>query len=268
MDLDGGCRPLASSSGAVTAIDLAETSGSDFVSLLGRPRCETFWQGTIALTLVQILALLYPLRRVNDPEHAKALAHGAFMLIRRSLYDRVGGIGSVRGEIVEDIKFATRIKAEGGKIQVAAAPVLSQTHMYGGFGDIWRGLRKNAYAGMDYQLHKFVTGALLGLLMVWGPLLAMLTGLLGFISDKAIVPGALAWIAVGLVGWIAQAASTVPVVVFLEIPWAFAFSLPAGLVAYIGITTSSVWHYLRGRVFWKDRQFSTEVVSSQSPTND
>jgi hypothetical protein len=204
--------------------------------------------------------MLYPLRRVNDPKRPEALAHGAFVLIRRTTYDRVGGIGSVRGEIVEDIRFASRLKAEGGRIRACAAPALSQTHMYGTFGDIWRGLRKNAYAGMDYLPHKYVTGSILGLMMAWASPLSLLVGLVGLLTPWDPSPGAVAWVSVGLAGWVAQAAAAMPVVVFLDLHPAFAFSLPAGISAYVAITTSSVWHYLRGRVLWKDRAFSARTV--------
>ncbi|QDV35431.1 glycosyltransferase [Tautonia plasticadhaerens] len=263
VDADLWLHPRA----LATAMEQADRAGADLVSFLGRPRCETFWQGSIALALVQILSMLYPLRRVNDPTRAEALAHGAFVLIRRSTYDRVGGIGSVRGEIVEDIRFASRVKAEGGRIRASAAPALSQTHMYGTFGDIWRGLRKNAYAGMDYLPHKYVTGSILGLLMAWAPPLSLLIGLVGLLTPRAPSPSPVAWAAVGLSGWLAQAAAAMPAVVFLELPRIFAFSLPAGIAAYVAITSASVWHYARGRVLWKDRAFPSRVVKPR-PSRD
>ncbi|WP_169972997.1 glycosyltransferase [Tautonia rosea] len=250
-----------------TALDQAERSGADFISFLGRPRCETFWQGSIALALIQILSMLYPLRRVNDPVRTEALAHGAFVLLRRSMYDRVGGIESVRGEIVEDIQFASRVKLKGGRLQVDAAPELSQTHMYGTFQDIWRGLRKNAYAGMDYQFHKYATGALLGLLMAWTPWLAILVGLLRGMGWQEMGLNSFAWLGVGLAGLIGQAAAAMPVVVFLNLPRAFALALPAGITAYVAITTASVWHYVRGRVLWKDREFCAKTIKEHSVRN-
>ncbi|MEW4570175.1 glycosyltransferase family 2 protein [Tautonia sp. JC769] len=263
VDADLWLHPRALAS----AVDRAERTGADFVSFLGRPRCETFWQGSIALALIQILSLLYPLRRVNDPARAEALAHGAFVLIRRSTYDRVGGIECVRSEIVEDIQFAARVKGRGGRLQVDAAPELSQTHMYGSFADIWRGLRKNAYAGMDYTFHKYATGAVLGLLMAWTPWAALVLGMLGAWGAEGLAPMAVAWSVVGVVGVLGQAAAAMPVVVFLDLPRAFAFALPAGISAYIAITTASVWHYVRGRVLWKDREFCARSIKEQSVRN-
>ena len=244
-----------------TAIEDAGTTGSDFVSYLGRPRCETFWQSSIALALLQILSLLYPLHRVNDPSRREALAHGAFILVRRTSYDQIGGIASVCGAIIEDIRLADRVKSSGVPLLVRAAPGLSQTHMYGSFGQIWRGLRKNAFAGMDYRLHKFVTGALLGLAMTWGPPLAIIVGFVGLLNDSASGPSPLAWIVFGAFGWTFQAIACLPVVVYLQVNPAFAFTLPAGLAAYVAITMASVWDYARGRILWKGRSVPTASLS-------
>ena len=244
-----------------TAVEDSASSGADFVSYLGRPRCETFWQASIAMTLLQILSLLYPLRRVNDPMRREALAHGAFILIRRSAYDQVGGIASVRGAIVEDIRLADRVKSSGFRLLVRAAPGLSETHMYGSFGQIWRGLRKNAFAGMDYRPHKFVSGAMLGLAMTWGPPLAIVSGIVGLVNDSNSGPMPLAWIVFGALGWTFQAIACLPVIVYLGIGPAFAFTLPAGLLAYVAITTASVWHHARGRILWKDRSVPIASLS-------
>lgn len=249
VDADVRLHPRALATAWHEAVD----HGADLVSLLGRPRCETFWQGSIALALLQVLSMLYPLRKVNDPKRPEALAHGAFVLVRRSTCEHVGGIEAIRGEVVEDIRFAERAKRAGARIRVRAAPGLSGTHMYGTLADIWNGLRKNAFAGMDYKLHKYATGALLGLLMAWAPVVSLIAGLVGAAAGW---PGAAAWVGVGAAGWLAMAAAASPVVVYLDLPRAFAFALPAGIAAYVAITTTSVVDALRGHVRWKGRHLS------------
>ncbi len=160
-----------------TAIAEAEAAGADLVSLLPGVRCQTFWQGAIASSFLQLLAQLYPLDRVNDPTRPEAIAAGGFILVRRSTYERAGGHEAVRRAIIEDIQLAQAVKATGGRLLVRLAPSLAWTHMYGSFGEIWRGLRKNAYAGMDYMPHKYVTGAIVALLLAWAPWVALGTGL-------------------------------------------------------------------------------------------
>ena len=254
VDADMGLHPKALAS----AIEGANTSGADFVSLLPGVRCRTFWQGTIASSFLQLLGQLYPLDRVNDPSRPEAIAAGGFILVRRSSYDRAGGHEGVRRAIIEDIQLARRVKATGGRLLVRLAPSLAWTHMYGGFADIWRGLRKNAYAGMDYMPHKYVTGALVALLLAWAPWIALAAGLAG--ADRANV-------AVGTWGILAQALATSPILVFLGLPAPFAFTLPAGITAYVAIASSSVWNHHRGRILWKDRSISAETVASPSKSS-
>ena len=138
VDADMGLHPSA----LTTAMAEAGRTGSDLVSLLPGVHCRTFWQGAIASSFLQLLGQLYPLDRVNDPARPDAIASGGFVLVRRSTYDQAGGHAAVAGEIIEDIALARRVKANGGKLVVRLAPELAWTHMYGSFGDIWRGLRK------------------------------------------------------------------------------------------------------------------------------
>jgi cellulose synthase/poly-beta-1,6-N-acetylglucosamine synthase-like glycosyltransferase len=250
VDADMEIHPQA----LTTAWREAERNRADMISLLGRPQCESFWQGTIATALLLLLFQLYPLRRVNRPGVPTALAHGAFVLIRRQAYERAGGMAAIRGEIVEDIRFAERVKRTGGMAIARTAPDLSRTHMYGTFGDIWRGLRKNAYAGMDYAPHKYITGVVLGLSMLWVPLASLAIGL----WDRASPGPARSLALAGLGGWIAQSVAAAPLLVFLNLPFWFGFSLPAGGTAYVAIATASVWHFYRGRVLWKDRAFEVQ----------
>lgn len=243
-----------------TAWRHAERTGADLVSLLPRPRCTTFWQGAAALTIVQLLAHRFPLWRVNDPTKSDAMASGGFILVRRTAYDRAGGHVRLRRAIMDDIELAQRVKSAGGRLAVAPAPTLAHTHMYGSFADIWRGLRKNAYAMMRFRFYKYAIGALLGLSLVWAPLLALALGLASLTTTW----GA-ALCGVGLIGLVSQAAASYPFLRFLRLSPLMLFSSAAGLTLYVAIATSSVWHHLRGRVIWKDRAFEAKLTHTRVP---
>jgi len=239
------------------AMEVARQAGADLVSFLPRAVCATFWQGAVGLTLTQLLAHLFPIDRVNDPRCPEALAAGGFILVRREVYDRAGGHEAVRGEIIEDIAIARRVKGVGGVLAVRVAPALASTHMYGNLGEIWRGLRKNAYAGMDYQFRKYVVGAIVALTLAWTPPLALILGAATRSWPLALIGG---------LGWLAQAVSTLPFLSFLSLPIGYAFSLPAGIGLYVAIASSSVWHYHRGRVLWKGRAYAPGVVATAPPS--
>jgi cellulose synthase/poly-beta-1,6-N-acetylglucosamine synthase-like glycosyltransferase len=265
VDADMGLDPRA----LATAWSLARQSRADLVTLAPGAVIETFWQGVIGLTLMQLLAHLYPVRHVNDPARPDAMAVGGFILVDRQAYDRAGGHESVRQEIVEDIALARRMKSGGGRLCLQGAPQLVWTHMYGSLADIWRGLRKNAFAGMDYRFYRYAFGALVALWLAWAPVVSLALGLglslgLGHRGPTAPAP-ATALVIAGAAGWLVQALASLPFARFLRVPLALTFALPLGITLYVAIATSSVWHYLRGRVLWKDVALPVTEIQSQPP---
>ena len=252
VDADMRLHPAALTS----ALAQAEQSGADLVSFLPKCDCHTIWQAAIGITLIQTLMIVFPLDRANDPDRPEAIAAGGFILVRRSVYERAGGHEAVRSEIIEDINLARNIKAAGGKIVVRPAPSLLSTHMYGSLAEIWQGLRKNAYAGMDYMPHKYVTGVIAAIGLAWTPWLCLIAWrVTGHWST---------WGRIGLWGVIAQAATALPAVIFLQLPALCIFLLPVGMTLYAGIATSSALDYHRGRILWKGRTLRTDEIFSES----
>ena len=252
IDADMGLHPRA----LLTAMVAAERERADLVSFMPRVECRTFWQGAIAVSFLQVLVQLYPLDRVNEPRSRMAIAAGGFILVRRAAYERAGGHEAGRHDIVDDIKLARRVKAMGGRLFVRVAPDLGWTHMYGTFRDIWRGLRKNAYAGMDYKFYKFAFGMVGAMLLAWGPAFAIARGLAG---------GSVSRVAVGIWGVLAQAAASLPLAIFLRVNPLYCFAVPLGITAYAAIAASSVWHHHRGRILWKGRAIpSAEVEAAEA----
>lgn len=252
IDADMNLHPKA----LLTAVEAAGRESADLVSFMPGVDCRTFWQGTIAVSFLQVLVQLYPLDRVNDPKSRMAIAAGGFILVRRDAYERAGGHEAGRHDIVDDIKLARRVKASGGRLYVRLAPDLGRTHMYGSFREIWRGLRKNAYAGMDYKFYKFAFGMAGALLLAWGPLVGVVRGLL---------TGSTARLAFGAWGVIAQAVASLPLALFLRLSPLYCLAVPLGITAYAAIAASSVWNHHRGRILWKGRALSsTEVEAAEA----
>ncbi len=249
VDADMGLHPRA----LVSAMKQAEASGADLVSIVARPEIKTFWQAAIAMAVGEVLFALYPLHKVNNPAYPQALAAGGFILVRRSVYETAGGHRAVRAEIAEDLLLAKTIKLAGGKLSVHLAPDMVTTHMYGTFGDLWRGLRKNAYAGMEYRFHKFVVGAIMAVTLSWVPIAATILGAATHSWALAIA---------GALGWLAQIASVAPSVVFMRITPLAVFCFPFGATAYTAIACSSVWNHHRGRILWKDVTFVAKEVEA------
>lgn len=236
---------------------------ADLVSLTAGVDAETFAQKTTALAMIHLLWQFYPLPYVNDRRKKVALAHGAFLLISREMYQRIGTIAAFRHEIIEDIRLAQRVKAMGGQLAVHPAPELTKTHFYGSLRQILDGLRKNAFAGMDFASYKFWFGLIFGIFLCWIPLICLTGGLTGLIlgwGNPAICIGI---VLMGIYSWVFQAQSLWPIVVYLNLPRRFALSLPIGGTIYMYACWLSYWDYVRGRVVWRGRDFQVSDLSSQ-----
>jgi len=89
------------------------------------------------------IAVLHPASRVNDPGSKVAIANGQYILVRREVYDAVGGIGRVKDKIAEDLEFAKAVKGDGFRLFVADGRRLLRVRMYNNFGELWEGWGKN-----------------------------------------------------------------------------------------------------------------------------
>jgi len=88
------------------------------------------------------LAKTYRPKDVSDPASPAAAANGQYLLIRREVYDAVGGHAAVAGAILEDVELARRVKQAGYRLQFRLADVVS-AHMYRSFPAMWEGWTKN-----------------------------------------------------------------------------------------------------------------------------
>ena len=88
------------------------------------------------------LAKTYRPKEVSDPASPAAAANGQYLLIRRDVYDAVGGHAAVAGAILEDVELARRVKRAGYRLQFRLADVVS-ARMYRSFPDMWEGWTKN-----------------------------------------------------------------------------------------------------------------------------
>jgi glycosyltransferase involved in cell wall biosynthesis len=89
------------------------------------------------------LAVTYAPARVNDPATRVAAANGQFLLVRRDVYDKIGGHAAVRGAILEDVELAALVKRRKLGLRFRYAPEAVSARMYRSFGAMYEGWTKN-----------------------------------------------------------------------------------------------------------------------------
>ncbi len=126
-------------------LERAKTESVDLLSLSPGQQTLTWWEkSVIPLVFVQ-LARLYRFDEVSNPASPAAAANGQYLLIRRKVYNSRGGHSAVRGEILEDVALARRVKTAGGRLVFLPGASWVRTRMYRSFGEMWQGWSKNLY---------------------------------------------------------------------------------------------------------------------------
>lgn len=142
LDADTKLRP-----GAIDAcVHHFERLGLDALSCLGErvqtSTVEKMWEPVWPIVL---FLLVGPLDRAGLRESQVNFASGAWFLIRRTVYDAIGGHAAIRNEVVEDCALAGRIKQAGFNMAIADAPELYELRMYSTARELWAGWSKNAF---------------------------------------------------------------------------------------------------------------------------
>ena len=73
---------------------------------------------------------------------------GVFNLIRRDLFDRIGGHEALKASVVDDIQLGRNARKAGGRTGLGLALDSISLRMYHGFAEISKGLEKNGFFGL------------------------------------------------------------------------------------------------------------------------
>jgi chlorobactene glucosyltransferase len=189
------------------------------------------------------------LTEINDPQRPdRALANGQYLLVARSAYDALGGHSALRGELVEDIEFARRLKGDGRfRLLVAEGTQLVRVRMYRSFREIWDGFTKNTYLGARGDLRAIAGGvAFCAALSVAPPLLAIAALRSGRRAEAA--EAIATSLCVMAVGWYGAS--------FVSMPRKLAVFAPFGIGMFAAIALNSTRRALTGAGFeWRGRRY-------------
>jgi glycosyltransferase involved in cell wall biosynthesis len=89
------------------------------------------------------LAATYTPAKVSDPASRVAAANGQFLLVRRDVYDKIGGHAAVKGAVLEDVELASLVKRQKLGLRFRYAPEAVSARMYRSFGAMVEGWTKN-----------------------------------------------------------------------------------------------------------------------------
>jgi hopene-associated glycosyltransferase HpnB len=213
----------------------------DLVSSMVELSVSTVAEKCLIPAFVFFFFLLYPPSAVASARSRTAAAAGGCMLIRPRALARIGGIQSIRRELIDDCALARAVKASGGAIRLGLTRTARSTRRYGSFSEVGRMISRSAF----YQLHH--SWGLLALTMIGLGVSYLLPPLLLITGDPINR-------ALGAAAWIAMTIGYAPMVRFYRLsPW-WSLCLPLIALFYALATLHSALQYLLRRGgLWKGR---------------
>ncbi len=204
------------------------------------------------------LAVGFSPRKVNDPGTRNAIANGQFIMIKRSVYDALGGHTRIKDQIVEDKALSELVKSNGYRLILADGKHVASTRMYTSFPEMWEGWTKNIYLGLRDQPALLLLGAFGATNLVFAALILPLWPLLGLLWFLHGGGGlALAIIAESLIVWVCLLVARGEVAHRMQIPRWYALTTPLGSAVFALMMLVSAWKVLSGRgVTWRGRKYN------------
>ena len=163
--------------GNASALWFVTRLGVDAMTLGTGQFLGSFWERAMLPSILGLILFASgTIGELNDPARPdRALANGQYILVSRAAYDALGGHAALRGEIVEDVEFAKRLKADGRfRMLIAGGDRIASVRMYRSFAEIWSGFTKNVYIGAQGNLVVLALGcAFMAMLSIVPPALAV-----------------------------------------------------------------------------------------------
>jgi hopene-associated glycosyltransferase HpnB len=219
-----------------------ERNSLDLVSEMVKLACDSRAERVLVPAFVYFFQLLYPFAWVNDGLKGTAAAAGGTILVRRRALQRIGGVESVRGALIDDVALAAAVK-KGGRIWLGHADLARSVRPYPAVADIWRMIARTAFVQLRYSVLLLVATTL-GMALIW--LVPPAAALFGH--------GRAFWC--GLAAWILLSGSYLPTLSRFGRSPLWAIFLPLIACFYMAATIgSAVNHFLGTGVAWKGRAY-------------
>jgi len=228
----------------------AVAENRDLVSLMVKLNCETAWERLLIPPFIFFFQKLYPFPCANVDGTRTAAAAGGCVLIRRSALERIGGIGAIRGALIDDCSLARAVKRSGGRLWLGLADDTRSLRVYRNLAPIWMMVARSAFTQLRYS-GLLLAGTVLGMVLLYllPPLLLLSAPV--HVDPLAAGLGALAWLLMSI--------AYLPTLRYYRQPAWRVLTLPVAGLLYLGMTLDSARRHWWGRGSrWKGRTYGRQ----------
>ena len=237
------------------AVELAQRKNVQFLSLTPEVEMQSWAEKVVLPAFGFLLFMLFPLRRVNDPRSSRAMAAGAFLLMRHEDLIQLGGDARLRDTLIEDLRMAELFKRNGRRTYLGVTRGVFHTRMYENWREVFEGLTRSAWEGAGCSLWKVLAGVAAGTGMAVLPWLSLAALWLSHLFTGVPLAHNPVFIAAAA-ATAASAAVYCPVVVFAGVSPLYTFTLPLASLFYSTVAVVSAFRSLTGPgLRWKGRSY-------------
>jgi GT2 family glycosyltransferase len=229
------------------ALRYAKAEKADHVVLLLTLDYESFVEAAVFAGLQALAGWQNRLWKAADPKARDFFGAGGFNMVRRDVLERLGGLETLRMEVIEDLRLGWMVKRAGYAQRIVVGSGLARIRWIQGMLGLVGLLEKNGFAAARYQVGMAMR-AFFGLtVQIVLPLVAIALG------GWATVAGLLTYVGMML----AYAANRR---VTEASPWTALLAAPAAAVLLFALIRSTVLTLWHGGVEWRGTLYPLEEL--------
>jgi hopene-associated glycosyltransferase HpnB len=218
-------------------VGIAQARNLHLASHMVKLRCFTWAEKFTIPAFVFFFFKLYPPAWISSDRSKVAGAAGGCVLIRPAMLNKIGGLASIRNEVIDDCSLAKAVKRDGGRLWLGLTANTTSIRPYQGLSEIGQMISRSAFRQLNHS-PLLLVASVLGLLVTY------------------IVPAVLALTGtyLALAAWIIMTICYLPMLRFYGLNPLWALTLPLTACFYMGATIHSALSYWSGKGgVWKGR---------------
>ncbi len=224
------------------ALREAEARDADHLVLTPTVILRSAGERAMLATMNGLSQWMIRLWKVSDPRARDFIGVGGFNLIRRDVYEKLGGFDALRMEVLDDLRLGWLVKRSGFRQCVVVGHNLVRLRWLRGPLAVIGLAEKNAFAAYRYNVA-------LTLLACLGMLVAALLPLMAiFAGGAALIAGLLCYLAVALIFWGNRKVTPAPA-------WLAVLYAPATMVVLYALLRSMLLALARQGVDWRGTRY-------------
>ena len=158
------------------AVSLMLQENIDHLSLIFKNIAEGDLLNAMIVDAGGGLLFLFKPWKVSDRQSKYFMGVGAFNLLRKSVYEKIGGHKFIKMHPIDDIMLGKIIKEKGCRQECLMGNDFLTVRWYESAGEMIQGLMKNVFALYDFKISKALTGLFMIFLLTVLPLWMALLG--------------------------------------------------------------------------------------------